>query len=348
MKMVGQHIISALRHVRPLPILLLMAGFWPLLQSPADAQGYQGQGYSEGQNICVKLEQQLAEMWVQSNQNTTNLPKLRQDIRESEQQLRRAEAQAERADCYEYAFIFGKSLRRTKRCIGLHRAIEDTRRTVDRLKNRLSIATNSNTSDGRRRQLIEALARNSCGAQYQREARQTSNNFFDQLFGGGNNNYYNPSPRFQGPQTGHILPYATYRTMCVRKCDGYYYPVSYSALSSKFAEDSDKCVATCAAPAELFVHRNPGEDVEHMVSLSGIPYSEMPNAWRYRKEFVRGCSCNEAEYKPESDGPGFNGGPSPSSAPGAPGLTPGSGEQGGLRVNPSSQTATATSGKRSQ
>jgi hypothetical protein len=52
----------------------------------------------------------------------------------------------------------------------------------------------------------------------------------------------------------------------------------------------------CAAPAELFVYKNPGEEIEQMVSLTGSPYTGLKNAFRNRKEFVKGCSCRVEEY----------------------------------------------------
>ena len=37
----------------------------------------------------------------------------------------------------------------------------------------------------------------------------------------------------------------TYRTVCVRTCDGYYYPISFSTNASRFREDE----MTCRDPA---------------------------------------------------------------------------------------------------
>lgn len=268
--------------------------------SPASAQNYydgtQGQGYARSDR-CARLEEELAQNWVRRNQPNTDLPRLREETREADRAFHSAQAKAERANCYEFAFIFGKQLRRTPRCLRLQRQIDKARRTLTRLKEQLDASSNTQSADSRRSDLIRALARNGCGSQYSREARRQSNNIFDNIFGGGFNNQRS----FGGPSSSDFAPYATYRTMCVRMCDGYYYPVSYSALSSKFAEDSDQCINNCAAPAELFVYRNPGEAVEQMISLTGTPYSALPNAWRYRKEYVKGCSCNQAEFTPAPD-----------------------------------------------
>jgi Protein of unknown function (DUF2865) len=100
------------------------------------------------------------------------------------------------------------------------------------------------------------------------------------------------------------LPFATYRTLCVRLCDGYYFPVSFSTLPNHFQRDADQCQSQCAAPAELYYHQNPGGAVEQMVSASSQqPYTSLKSAWRYRKEFVQGCSCKAAEYVPQQPAP---------------------------------------------
>jgi hypothetical protein len=44
----------------------------------------------------------------------------------------------------------------------------------------------------------------------------------------------------------------------------------------------------------LYSHRNPGEDVAQAVSSSGRVYKDLPNAFRYRREFIASCSCKQA------------------------------------------------------
>lgn len=84
----------------------------------------------------------------------------------------------------------------------------------------------------------------------------------------------------------------TYRTMCVRTCDGYYFPVSFATGRDQFVNDAARCGEICpAAETELFVYRNPGETQENMTSLTGIAYGELENANRFKSEYVSGCSC---------------------------------------------------------
>jgi hypothetical protein len=155
--------------------------------------------------------------------------------------------------------------------------------------------------------IIRELARNNCGATYAQEARRRdagplSSIWQDDEGGGGT-----------GGQFG-ALPFATYRTLCVRLCDGYYFPVSFSTLPNHFQRDAEACQSKCAAPAELYYHQNPGGSVDQMVALnSQEPYTKLKSAFRYRKELVQGCSCKQAEFVPQTPMP---------AAPGAPGTPP--------------------------
>ncbi|PVB63349.1 DUF2865 domain-containing protein [Labrenzia sp. 011] len=84
----------------------------------------------------------------------------------------------------------------------------------------------------------------------------------------------------------------TFRTLCVRTCDGYFFPLSFSTGKNQFAYDEARCSEICpAAQTELYVYRNPGGDQSQMISLAGSLYAEQPFAYRYKSEFVADCSC---------------------------------------------------------
>jgi hypothetical protein len=87
---------------------------------------------------------------------------------------------------------------------------------------------------------------------------------------------------------------ALYRTLCVRSCDGYYFPISFSTTSQRFVADRQMCEQMCPnAEVELYYHPDPGSDPESMMSVAGRPYTELPNAFRYRKELDPSCSCGK-------------------------------------------------------
>lgn len=87
----------------------------------------------------------------------------------------------------------------------------------------------------------------------------------------------------------------TVRTLCVRTCDGFYFPVSFSTTSEHFPKDIAACSAMCpGAEAKLYYHSVPDEEPEQMVDLEGQPYMSMPTAFKYRVDGARstpGCTC---------------------------------------------------------
>jgi hypothetical protein len=252
-------------------------------------------GFRSTSAICLQLEQRLVAEGQFGMQGRDVLPRIENDMRQLERAYQTARIQLDRSDCWDM-FLFSKTLRRTQRCIQLNAEAEGARqRLADLEAQRRQILGRGDRSY--QDDIIRELARNGCGQQYQQEARRryASRNPFASIFGGEESD----APRGGGNQFGQ-LPFATYRTLCVRLCDGYYFPVSFSTLPNHFQRDAEMCQSQCAAPAELYYHQNPGGAVDQMVSASAQqPYTSLKTAWRYRKEYVQGCSCKEAEYVPQ-------------------------------------------------
>jgi hypothetical protein len=256
---------------------------------PYPQQGY-GPPSSSRSPLCLQLEQRLAQEANRGVQSREALPRLEADLRQASRQSDSLEAQLDRASCFEY-FLFSKSLRRTRQCVDLNAQAEAARRRVQELEaQRQDLAASGTRSY--QEDIVRELARNNCGATYQQQARQFnpfSSIWQDEDSGGA-----------YGGQFGN-LPFATFRTVCVRLCDGYYFPVSFSTLPNHFDRDAELCESKCAAPAELFYHQNPGAGMEQAVShRSRQPYANLKTAFRYRKEYVPGCSCKQAEYVPQA------------------------------------------------
>ena len=83
----------------------------------------------------------------------------------------------------------------------------------------------------------------------------------------------------------------TYRSLCVRLCDGFSFPISFSTVRGRFAVDAKQCEQSCPTGSQLFVHRNPGQDVDDMVDLDGRPYRDLPKAFLHRAQYVADCAC---------------------------------------------------------
>lgn len=82
-----------------------------------------------------------------------------------------------------------------------------------------------------------------------------------------------------------------YRTLCVRTCDGYYFPIGNSVSRSRFMRDAAQCRASCGEEARLFYHPAGSDNVSTMLDLAGRSYLRMPTAFKYRKSLTDGCAC---------------------------------------------------------
>ncbi len=83
----------------------------------------------------------------------------------------------------------------------------------------------------------------------------------------------------------------SHRTVCVRMCDGFYWPISFSASRSKFYRDANTCSSSCKSEAKLFHFPSNGGQIEDAVDLTGRAYARLPAAFKYRKALVQGCTC---------------------------------------------------------
>jgi hypothetical protein len=81
------------------------------------------------------------------------------------------------------------------------------------------------------------------------------------------------------------------KAVCVRSCDGAFFPVSYSAGSGQLDQLADMCRALCPnAEVTLYTYPVSGE-IEQAVSINGARYMDSPTALRYRKTFDPSCAC---------------------------------------------------------
>src|SRR6516162_6835687 len=86
---------------------------------------------------------------------------------------------------------------------------------------------------------------------------------------------------------------SAYRTLCVRVCDGYYFPISYATDRSHFNIDAAVCQAMYPpGEASLYVHRTTGEDARQAVSPeTGEPLAEESFAFAYRSIYDKSCAA---------------------------------------------------------
>lgn len=93
---------------------------------------------------------------------------------------------------------------------------------------------------------------------------------------------------------------STYRTVCVRLCDGFYWPVSFATTGGNLGGDSKACEESCSSPAALYYYPNPGGEPEDMVNLKGEPYTRLSKAFLYRTTYDANCKCRAHPWEQEA------------------------------------------------
>src|SRR6266550_1023933 len=264
-----------------------------VLSVDASAQVNPGQPPQQGAAVnpmCPRLEAQLATIDRGGGGDPAKEEQIRryQDAAAKQQsELDRVTSQAKRMGCDSSGF-FSLFSGQSAQCGPVNNQIQQMRANLEQITTSLERLRGGFGAEreNQRRSILLALAQSNCGPQYANAVRGPGN-FLDNLF--GNNNNPMPPGADLGPQSG------TFRTVCVRTCDGAYFPISFATMPARFPDDERTCKALCpAAEATLFTYRNPGEDINQAVSINGQPYASSPNAFRYRQEFNPSCACKAA------------------------------------------------------
>jgi len=253
--------------------------------SPGGPGGPGGPGSPGGRNpMCLRLEAQLVAIDRGNGDpaRAAEIRRLEDQVNRQQVDLDRVSAQARRQGC-EGRGLFALFGGQPQQCVAINTQMQQLRTNLDRsIADLQHLQGNTADREGQRRGVLVALGQNDCGPQYRQYASRGG--FFENLFGPG------PGTILGGPPDTSAGD--TYRTLCVRTCDGYYFPISYSAQPARFPEDEKTCQAMCpAAEVTLYTHRNPGEDVNQAISTAGRNYTELPTAFAYRKTFNASCSC---------------------------------------------------------
>lgn len=234
-------------------------------------------------STCQRLEAQLASIdrGTSDPARADQVRRLEDTASRQQGEVDKLSAQARRMGCEGVGFFQLFNPNHNAQCGPLNNQIQQQRANLNRTLSDLQSIQRSGAGyerDGQRRAVLAALSQNDCGPQY-RQAAATPRAFFDSLFG---NNQGQP-----GEATG-----SSFRTVCVRTCDGSYFPVSFSTNPARFSEDEKTCQRMCpAAEVMLFSYPNPGGDITQATSIGGQPYTQLPNAFKFREKFDNSCSC---------------------------------------------------------
>ena len=90
---------------------------------------------------------------------------------------------------------------------------------------------------------------------------------------------------------GGVHAHAGSYAVCVKTCDGSFFPVSYSGAGSRADSLEEVCRALCPN-ADVALYSFPfGGTIEEAVSPSGEPYVNLPNASKFERTYDPNCSC---------------------------------------------------------
>ncbi|HEY9009727.1 MAG TPA: DUF2865 domain-containing protein [Devosia sp.] len=216
--------------------------------------------------------------------------------RDMQRQVQRNESRYIRNGCNDDAKA-GRRL--SPECRALAREITSGRDEVANLSRTLETG---NAIAQQREAILQEMARFGCGrgmngrgfdqdGQIIAGRGRQRGNLFDQLFGALSDSF-DGEGGLRGGEFDGYGGYQTVRTLCVRKSDGFYWPISYSTLTDYLQNDLDACRSQCPTlDVDLYYYDNPGQEVEQMVNIYGEPYTALPNAFRFRTDIDKTASC---------------------------------------------------------
>ncbi|MCO5133501.1 MAG: DUF2865 domain-containing protein [Phyllobacteriaceae bacterium] len=241
--------------------------------------------------LCASLQAELAA--VETGRGAGSSARYKEydrAVQQQELQIRKTENAARRNGCH---------ARRSNVCQRINSSLaamvanlESLRRQRDRLAPRKA------TSRDRER-IIRSMRNNGCLAgdrstvtlrQEQQSDRSGRRTLLEQIFG---TKTYSDTGAYGESDPALQRRFGTFRTLCVRTCDGYYFPISFSTTSDHFSADEAQCEKMCpGTETALYFHPMPNGDAEQSISFrNGEPYQSLANAFAYRKNVDTACSC---------------------------------------------------------
>ena len=234
---------------------------------------------------CARLQAQIASLG-QGGGDTARAVQFQRAAERQQGELDRTVAYARSLGCGRRQFLFfGEAP--PAQCGALQQQIARMQVNLDQLRGQAQRALGG--GDAQRRELsarYDAYCRG--GAPPARRSR----GLFDTLFGGGDRevpleDQPEIPPEDSAPRGGSLA-------VCVRTCDGGFFPVSYSASRARLGELSDLCHALCPnAETQLFT-MGMGREIDMAVSADGQPYTSLANAGKFRKSYDPTCTCKPA------------------------------------------------------
>lgn len=198
-------------------------------------------------------------------------------MRKQQYELERTQSYAQSIGCYNKPFLFFGS-QPPAQCNGLQSQMQRMRDNISTLQAQVRQASTGGNRD-------ELVARYNSFCRIS-DPRQR-NTFLDRLFGGSE------MPGEAPEDTGG--PRAGSKAVCVRTCDGGFFPLANNSRKGGAEGLADMCRALCPNVETRVFTSAPSAEIDDAVGLDGQPYKSLPNAFKFRTKYDPTCTCKPAD-----------------------------------------------------
>lgn len=240
---------------------------------------------------CKRLERQLASLGSGGGRASSRVSKA---IRGQQKQIGIAKRKLGQLRCSKRRLFFFRDAHPS--CKRLRGALQRMRNNLAALKARGGNRGGAKPTKRQRAKIRRAMRRNECGATRSAKRNQDES-IADQVFGKKSKGRKRKKTRAvdDAKQTAKLpVSRKTSRMVCVRTCDGYFFPVSVSTKRSFANGDAKACEKLCpGTEMKLYFRKSANDDPRKLFSVAnGKSYSALPTAFAYQKSFNPNCSCN--------------------------------------------------------
>ncbi len=229
---------------------------------------------------CSRLQAQIASMGPGDASAAAGFADA---ARRQQYELERTQAYAQGIGCNAKQFLFFGSAPPTQ-CGPLQTQIQRMRENVASLQ-----AQQRRAADGGRSELV-ARYNATCRGEQTLPVRA---NVIDRLLG-----VNAPAETVMDPMDPAALDDPAKggsKMVCVRTCDGGFFPLATSSRRGGAEGMADMCRALCPnVETRVFTYYASG-DIDQAVGLDGTPYKSLPNALKFRTKFDPACTCKPAD-----------------------------------------------------
>jgi Protein of unknown function (DUF2865) len=257
-------------------------------------------------SVCESLVARLASTTEVIGSNSQSR-KFAQAISEQNMQIRKVRGDLRRMGCSSGSVIAvgGASV---PQCDELTALMGKMQHNLDMLAARHDALLTTNTAGNTRRRILAAIEVNGCSTDNVSQQQANTGSDAVEIAATATQNIGPNGAEIATEKQFRIVPLGaaseggSFQTVCVRTCDGGFFPISPGAETRDFRRDARVCEMMCpGVQTELFFKSASASDSENMVSaVSGKAYADMSYAFAYKANVkAPTCGCNFSAYYKE-------------------------------------------------